>query len=233
MGGALMALARRISSSALIKLDRLIRGASAPSTGAAINVRLRLSILIAAGCCYGAVMGSFGGVGVWRFPQIACSAVKVPLLLSATFVLSLPSFFVFNTLLGLRSDWREVLIVVSGAQAVLSIVLASLSPFVALWYLSSTDYHGAILFNAAMFTFASLTAQMVLRASYRLLIRRHRAHRIMLRAWLAIYIFIGIQMGWVLRPFVGNPALPTRFLRADALTNAYVVVAEMIWEKLR
>ena len=27
----------------------------------------------------------------------------------------------------------------------------------------------------------------------------------MLRTWLVIYVFVGIQMGWVLRPFVGSP----------------------------
>ena len=28
----------------------------------------------------------------------------------------------------------------------------------------------------------------------------------MLRTWLVIYVFVGIQMGWVLRPFIGDPA---------------------------
>jgi hypothetical protein len=227
-----MSPVRDISKSALIGLDRLIRNICAQSAGTSSSLRLRFTFLIAAGCFYGAVMGSFGGVGLSRMPQIACSAVKVPLLLSATFLLSLPSFFVFNTLMGLRSDWRQVITAVSGAQAVLTIVLASLSPFTAFWYLSSADYIWAILFNGAMFAFASAAAQMVLRRSYRQLILRHRGHHLMLRAWLAIYIFVGIQMGWVLRPFVGNPELPTRFFRANALTNAYVVVAEMIWAKL-
>jgi hypothetical protein len=31
-------------------------------------------------------------------------------------------------------------------------------------------------------------------------------------------------MAWVLRPFVGNPAQPTRFFREHAWSNAYVVV---------
>ena len=31
----------------------------------------------------------------------------------------------------------------------------------------------------------------------------------MLRAWLGVYAFVGIQMGWVLRPFVGQPDRPT------------------------
>ena len=55
----------------------------------------------------------------------------------------------------------------------------------------------------------------------------------MLRAWLGLYIFVGIEMGWVLRPFVGNPDQPVELFRADSLGNAYVEVARMVYESLR
>jgi hypothetical protein len=51
----------------------------------------------------------------------------------------------------------------------------------------------------------------------------------MLRAWLVLYVFVGIQMGWILRPFIGEPARPTQFFREEGWSNAYVVVMEMIW----
>lgn len=50
---------------------------------------------------------------------------------------------------------------------------------------------------------------------------------------LAVYIFVGIQTGWVLRPFVGDPALPTSFFRKDAFTNSYVDIARILSGKLR
>jgi hypothetical protein len=37
-------------------------------------------------------------------------------------------------------------------------------------------------------------------------------------------------MAWVLRPFVGDPDLPTQFFRQDSWSNAYVVIARMIWD---
>jgi hypothetical protein len=84
-----------------------------------------------------------------------------------------------------------------------------------------------------MFAIASFSAQWALRRSYRELILRNRRHGWMLRAWLVIYSFVGIQMGWVLRPFVGDPALPTTFFRKNAFTNAYTFVAHLLAEKLR
>ena len=51
----------------------------------------------------------------------------------------------------------------------------------------------------------------------------------MLRIWLGVYAFVGIQMGWLLRPFIGDPSLPVSFFRADSWGNAYVNVAEVIY----
>jgi hypothetical protein len=216
----------------LAQVDRVLRRSTGRESQAASARRLSL-ILTAAGLIYGAVMGTFGGVGPSRVGQIIYSAAKVPLLLLATFGLSLPNFFVLSSLLGLRQDFRQAIRALAAAQSVLTIILASLAPFTALWYASFTDYSDAVLFNAAMFAIASGGAQIVLRRLYAPLIAGNRKHVWALRLWLTIYSFVGIQIGWVLRPYVGDPNLPTRFLRTNALSNAYVFVAKMIWEKLR
>ena len=187
------------------------------------------SLIVVFGVAYGAVMGSFGGVLGERFWQVVFSAVKVPLLLTATFALSLPSFFVVNTLFGLRSDFLHSIRALLATQAGLTVVLASLAPFTILWYASSSNYRGAIVFNTLMFGSASFTAQWLLRRFYEPLIRRDRRHRTLLRAWLVIYTFVGIQMGWVLRPFIGSPDLAPQFFRQDAWGNAYVKLVNIIW----
>ncbi len=104
-------------------------------------------LVLGCGLAYGAVMGAFA----WRPGQVAISAVKVPLLLLATLFLSLPSYFVLNTLLGLRSDFATAWRAVVASQAGLTIILVSLAPLTAFWYASSSDYRSAILFNALMF----------------------------------------------------------------------------------
>jgi len=85
------------------------------------------------------------------------------------------------------------------------------------------------VFNTLMFGSASVTAQWLLRRFYEPLIRRDRRHRTLLRAWLLIYTFVGIQMAWVLRPFIGSPDLTPQFFRQDAWGNAYVKLANIIW----
>jgi hypothetical protein len=175
-------------------------------------------------------MGAFGGVEGDRPFQVAFSAFKVPLLLLATTALAMPSFFVVNTLVGLRPDFPEAARAVVATQAAVAIVLASLAPYTAVWYCSTRDYHEATAFNAAMFAVASFAAQRVLRQRYAQLVVRNPRHRWMMWAWLVAYAFVGIQMGWVLRPFIGQPGKPVTFFRSDTWGNAYTIVAEILWQ---
>ncbi len=189
-------------------------------------------MILAFGMFYGGVMGTYGLAGN-RVTQLIFSAIKVPFLIVTTFALSLPSFYVVNTLLGLRNDFPKVVRALMATQAGLTVILTSLSPVTAFWYVSGSAYHPAILFNGAMFAVASFGAQAILRREYAPMIRKDPRHRWMLRAWICIYVFVGIQMAWVLRPFIGDPLSPVQFFREDSWSNAYEVVLNMIWDVIR
>lgn len=177
---------------------------------------------------YGAVMGSYSLDSAERCWQILFAAVKAPLLLFATGVLCLLPYFIINTIVGLRDDFRAAIHAVLGGQAGLSISLAALAPLTRFWYFSESSYRAALLFNAGMFTLATLAGHAVMLRYYNVLIRRNRRHRIMLTLWICMYAFVGIQMGWLLRPFIGSPNSPVAFFRENAFTNAYVVVARLV-----
>ncbi len=189
-------------------------------------------IVVVFAAAYGAVLGSFRGIADGRALQIVYAAIKVPMLLLATSAVAMPSFFVLNSLFGLRSDFGAAVRALVSAQAALAIVLAALAPLTAVWYLSCDDYTLAILFNAMMFAVASFAAQGLLRAAYRPLIRHNPKHRGMLWTWLVIYMFVGIQMGWMLRPFVGSAGIEVQFFREGAWGNAYIVVARLIFRAI-
>ncbi|MDR3617901.1 MAG: hypothetical protein P4L85_01015 [Paludisphaera borealis] len=206
--------------------DLLLRGGFARDE---LSWRSRLAVVVVFGTFYGAVMGAYGGLDADRPWQMLYSGLKVPLLLTSAFLLSLPTFFVLNTLLGLRADFPRVVRALVSTQAGLTVVLASLAPITAFAYISGIGYQPAILFNALMFGTASVSAQSLLRREYRELIARNPAHRVMLRAWLVVYVFVGIQMGWVLRPFIGDPVRSVQFFREDSWSNAYIAVLNIAW----
>lgn len=196
------------------------------------TTRALMLLLFVCAAGYGAGMGSFRGDGPTRPLQIGYSALKTPLLLMATFGTALPSFVVLNTLLGLRDDVRQAIRAVAASQAGFTVVLLSLAPLTVFWYACGPSYRAATLWNAAMFAIAGLAAQYLLRENYRPLVAKNPRHVLMRRAWLGTYAFVGIQMGWVLRPFVGDPKLPVTFFRAEAWDNAYVILVKLIWGAL-
>jgi len=193
-----------------------------------------LACLLGCGFFYGATMGCFGGLaGAEQWPrQMLYSAVKVPLLLLVTFAISLPSFFVFNTLVGLRSDFSVALRSLFATQVGFTIVLASLAPLTLFWYASSPHYRQALLFNGVMFAAASLSSQWLLRGYYAPLVARNPRHRKLLWAWTGIYALVAIQLAWLLRPFIGSPGRPVTFVREEAWDNAYVMVLQLVWNTL-
>jgi hypothetical protein len=216
-------------TSLLLRADDVLRSRWRSERTSSRDIAWLAALITAFGMFYGALMGGYGGM--WGPPalQMVYAALKMPILLLATFALSLPSFFVLNSLAGLRSDFSDAVRALAATQAGLAVILASLAPFTMLWYASVDHYQAAIFFNALMFTVASVSAQVILRSHYEPLIRRNANHRWMLRAWLLVYAFVGIQMGWVLRPFIGDPGSPVQFFRSDSWGNAYVIVARMLW----
>ena len=197
------------------------------------------AIVLVFGPLYGAAMGAYAFIIgkrslVEQFPQLIYSGVKVPLLIALTVAISLPSFFVINTLLGLRDDFREAFRAIVSAQAGMAVILVSFFPLTLFSYISlastQTSYPLAILVNAAMFGLASVSAQVLLRGYYQTLIERNRRHLWMVRMWILVFAFVGIQAGYVMRPFIGDPNLPPTFLRKDSFQNAYVKIVELVWQ---
>lgn len=173
---------------------------------------------------HGAGVGLFG----LRPVQSLYSALKLPLLLLLSTAICLPNFYAVNTALGLRDDFVAALRGVLAAQATVAIVLASLTPLVLLAYVSSSSYPFAIVANGACFALASWCGQLTLGRHYRPLVARNPRHAHARRAWLVLYVFVAIQLAWMLRPFVGDPGLATRFFRTEPFSNAYVVVVRAV-----
>jgi hypothetical protein len=200
------------------------------------NIRLwsQLVCVVAFGGLYGAAMGLYRATNAlpqWEV-QLVYSAIKAPLLILGSFAVSLPTFFVLSTLLGLRQDFGRATQALVGAQAAVAVTLASLAPLTVLFYASSQDYRSALLFNGVAFAVASVTGQFVLRRRLGPLIARDKRHRLLMRWWAIAYVFVAIQLAWLLRPFIGSTALEVQFLRPEAWDNAYVVVARLVWRAL-
>ncbi len=188
------------------------------------------SALVVLGCsaCYGVVMAAYHGFAGERLWMVAFGAIKVPMLFLATMLLAVPCFYVLNLVLGVGDDFRAVWAGLVDYQIAVAVQLAALVPVTVFVNLSYGDYQLAQLWSTLLFGIAAWNAQRSLDACYAPLVRVHRAHVPLRRFWFVLYAFVGIQMAWTLRPFVGNPELEVQFLR-DHVGNAYVEVARLLF----
>jgi hypothetical protein len=184
-------------------------------------------VVLCAGPIYGAFMGSYALESAERVWVVVFSAVKVPLLILATTLVCMPGFLVLNTVLGLRDDLNAAVRAIMAGQAALTVALASLGPITRFFYQCGAPYNSALIFNALMFTVATAVGQVVLLRRYRPLTAepvRGGRHLLMLWTWVGLYAFVGMQMGWMLRPFIGSPEMPVVFLRPEPFSNAYTEI---------
>lgn len=177
----------------------------------------------------GLATGSFSVDSPGRALLMVYAALKMPLLILGTTALCLPGFFVLHAALGVREDFSIALRSVLGGQAVLAAALAALAPLIPVWYTMIHGKRAALMGVSLLFAVSSLASVVSVARVYRRELPRRRAHRVLPACWFLLYAFVGVQMGWMLRPFVGSPEAPPRFLRDEPFTNGYVVVFELLF----
>lgn len=207
---------------ALSEPGELLRGRGVPPAGAAALW------VLAGGAAYGAAMGGLGGRGV----AMLASAVKLPLLLAGAALLTAPFFVVVCLLAGLRGEVLPALRGVVAGQATTALALLSLAPLTILVYVSGVRYSDALLWNALVLTLAASAGQVTLNRHARPLVRRHPRFRLARWSWLALVLFVVAKLGWVLRPFVGDPDLPFTWRREgwdeDPFANLFWAAASLV-----
>ena len=223
-------------------------------------------ILVMLAMLYGASMGAFAlfrPTGATAL-QLVASTLKVPLLFGLTLVVTLPSLYVFNALVGSRLTVDVTLRLLVAALGVMLAVLASLGPIVAFFSLSTSSYPFMLLVNVAVFAASgTLGCLFLLQTLQRLSVPPdttrtkpepvsevdavtplpppselavlpetvvseheepgaldplegqvlHDHVKTVFRCWVFLFGLVGAQMGWVLRPFLGNPNVPFAWFR--------------------
>jgi hypothetical protein len=173
--------------------------------------------------------------------QLLAGAIKLPALFLCTLVVTFPSLYVFSALAGVELDLVATLrLLVSGIVVNLA-VAASLGTILAFFTLSTTSYPFMVVLNALLLGVAGVMGLGYLRRTLAQLAvtrpaRESPVHSAtenaatpekaaasigfahgalpVFRVWMFIYALVGMQMGWLLRPFIGRPELAFTLFRA-------------------
>jgi len=195
--------------------------------GSASSYGLQVLTILAGAGLYGAALG------IWRAPlQAAYVAIKLPLILLLTMLGNALLNAMLAPLLGLNISLRQTLAAVLASFAIAASILGALSPLLGflVWNApplaetlrTSASTHSLILLaNVIAIALAGIVSNVRLLGLLRELSGQARIARRVLFAWLGVNLFLGSQLSWILRPFIGSPVLPVEFLRGNALEGNF------------
>jgi hypothetical protein len=176
-----------------------------------------ISLVMAA--IYGAEMGATNLLqgsamaGGGKDLMIVVTTLKVPCLFLLTLGIVWPPIYVSNAFMGARNSWRQISAMLLAATAISTTVLASLVTVAFFFTLTSGDYHFIKLLHVVFFAYAGLVGLIFLVRCIKRL-GSFQSIKQLAVVWLLLYIFVGTQLAWVLRPFVGSPGEPFQVFRA-------------------
>ncbi|MCX6027827.1 MAG: actin-binding WH2 domain-containing protein [Chloroflexi bacterium] len=198
--------------------------------GLAEKIRAMLISSIAFLALYGAVMGSTHSL--W---QALSSAAKLPILFLATLVVCAPTLYFFNLIYGSDQSLTQNVALILTAVTVTAVVLLSFAPIVMFFLLTSSNYQFFKLLNVATFSVAGLVGVSFLVQGMRAVSAGAKegaaARQNVVLLWIVIYAFVGSQVAWTLRPFVGAPSMKFELFRqlgGNFYTNIFASIGELL-----
>lgn len=179
--------------------------------------------------CYVLVIALGSGVygatiGLWRGPLMAAYvAIKFPLLIFLTTLCNTGLNGMLALVMGAGIGFRQTLLLQLMSYTVAALILASMAP-ITLFILFNTPPLASgnpfghslfLLLNVAIIAVAGIVSNSLLYRFLCIRIQSAAIARRVLVAWLVGNLFVGAQLSWNLRPFIGSPHLDIQFLRSN------------------
>jgi hypothetical protein len=192
----------------------------------------------AALACYGAVLGASNS-----FLQALSSAVKLPVMFLVTIAICMPTLYLFNLVFGARLSIKQAVALVLVAVSVISALSLAFAPISLFFLVTAPDYEFYKLLNVVILALTGVVGLTVLLDGMRSL-NKHavpastppgaqpgpqepRVNMTLLRIWVLLFGFVGTQLAWTLRPFLGSPSEKFQVFRALE-GNFYVNIVETV-----
>jgi hypothetical protein len=179
---------------------------------------------------YGAVMGA--SHSLW---QTMSSAIKLPILFLATLFVCVPSLYFFGLLFGSDQSLGQNLAVILTGITVTAVLLLSCAPITLFFLLTAPLYQFFKLLNVAVFSVAGIMGIVFLYQGMKIVSGPEKegssTRKWVLVFWMFVYAFVGSQMAWTIRPFIGAPGYPFEIFRQLG-GSFYVNILQSIGEIL-
>lgn len=152
---------------------------------------------------YGVIMGCYHSVA-----QAIAAGVKVVLLFALVIAVCFPAFFIIQYILGSKLRVGQMLNVILSGFVLTGAIMASFAPIVVFFLLTGGNYYFLQLLHVAIFLFSGFFGMKTIIDALKYSCENKAVYPqtgvTVFRVWVVILAFVGIQLAWNLRPFLGD-----------------------------
>ena len=183
----------------------------------------QVTLIVLFTCCYGVIMGSYNGVY-----QALLSGIKIWGLFMLTVIICFPSFYIVQIVLGSKIRMKQLLIMLLSGMVMVSTLIIAFAPIVLLFQLSGSSYNFIQLLHVAIFAFSGVFGMRVVLESLTHACENQQVYPkiglTVFKVWVIIFAFVGLQLSWNLRPFIGTKEMPFQLFRTESQGNVYATI---------
>ncbi len=172
---------------------------------------------------YGVVMGCYNG-----FLQALSSGLKMPVLFTLLLLICFPAFYVIQSVLGSRLSVGQVASILLSGFVYTTAIMVSFSTIVLFFLITGGNYAFIILLHVAVIGLAGVFGMKHVIDGLKHACEKQKVYPrtgiLVFRFWIFILFFVGSQLSWSLRPFIGSKNYPFEVFRERG-GNFYLTLA--------
>lgn len=180
---------------------------------------------------YGLIMGSYNS---WM--QALSSGAKLTSLLFLTLIICFPSFYIVQLVLGSKVKIKQLAVMMLSGFLMTTTIMLAFAPIVLLFQLSGDNYNFLKFLHVGVFIFSGFFGMRAVLDALRNSFAEQGVYPqiglSIFRVWVIIFAFVGIQLAWNLRPFVGYKDMPFELFRENTQGNFYSSMIKSLGEML-
>jgi hypothetical protein len=180
--------------------------------GVAVRVLNQYLLMLVFSFIYGVVMGSYHSLA-----QAVVSGLKVSVLFSLVIVICFPAFFIIQFILGSKLKLHQMISIILSGFVLTSAIMVSFAPIVVFFLLTGSNYYFLQLLHIAIFLLSGFFGMRTVIEALKFSCEKKSIYPqigvAVFRFWVVIMAFVGIQLAWNLRPFLGDRGEPFQFFR--------------------
>lgn len=173
----------------------------------------------------------------WALMQSVSSGLKIPLLFLTTLCVTMPSLYVFNALAGSHLKIDTVLRLLMSMMTVTLVVMCSLVPIIMFFSLSTPNYYFIKILTVSVCMLGGILGLFFMRRTLKELKTKETTEmsseeiaqeilgditeefkqhvpRMIFGTWILAFALVGMQMSWLMRPFIGKAGEEFTWFRA-------------------